>query len=287
MKLLLFLLFLSYNFFIYSNDYVENLLNNIKIKDKQAIKSLFQILIYEDHFGYTLTGYKAVSLSGDFTSTPWEHILIGCFSRNIWKKWSIWEEYSDLFKGKNFILLKEQSFNFKEIKFLILINKKVFVETVKKHQNTFDEILRRKVDPVELLKNIELGHSFQAEIQYSETLWGILLGFGEHNARLFDRRDEISQLTGQSRLLLKALKPSEHFNSLKDEERFLWQKLQAFEEKNEYPLSLISAINFSADLNDPETQKLKAKYEKSKRNLMNLYENKNLLEVVLKQLMSD
>lgn len=272
--------------FVYPEN-VEKLLNKIEIEDRQAIKSLFQILIYEDHFGYTLTDYKAISLSGDFTSTPWEHILIGCFSRNIWKKWSVWKKYCDLFKGKKYLLLNEQSANSKEINFLILINKKVFLETVEKHQNTFDQILRRKVDAAELLKNIELGHSFQAEIQYSETLWGILLGFGEHNARLFERRDEISQLTGQSRLLLKALKPSKNFNYLKDEEHFLWEKLQAFQEKNEYPLSLISAINFSADLNDPETQKLRIKYKKSKRNLMNLYENKNLLEVVLKQLLSD
>lgn len=287
MKLIFyFLFFCLYIFNIQALD-VRNILDKINSKDKRELEALFKYFIYNDHFGYTILNDKAISLSGDFTLTPWQNTLCGCKSGGcFWNKWNVWKKYCSLFPMERFIILEEQSYNFPGIKFIIFINKKKFLEIVTSNQPIFEEILGHKVIPEKLLKEIESGNSsFQAAIKNSEILWGILLGYGEHNARLYSRRDEISRFIGQTKLMLKRPMPSAEFQTIETEEEYLWAQLQSFNDNDDL-LSPIAPVNFAADLSHPETKLLEKKYKDGTKEVYSNYFNTNILEKVLIQLTS-
>ncbi|WP_068466615.1 hypothetical protein, partial [Candidatus Protochlamydia phocaeensis] len=281
MKWILYLLVaLIYNFKIQAN--VQDLLDQIPLEDKEDIRSIFKQFIYKDHFGYTILGDKPISLSGHFTLTPWQNILSGDKNGGIfWKKWSTWKKYSSLFSMKHFLLIEEKSLNFPDIKFVILINKTSFLNTLKKHKILFDKILGFDISPQNLLEDIESGRAtLQATIQNSEILWGVLLGYGEHNACLYERRDEICRFKGQSKLKLKYFFPSVSFQSLEEEKEYLWDKLQSFEDQDD-SLSIINSVNFAADLTHPETKLLKKKYAELKKKVIFTFSDGDILEIAL------
>lgn len=59
---------------------------------------------------------------------------------------------------------------------------------VSKHLNIFKEKLGSNLTPETLLKKIEDTRKFASIIKNDEVLWGILLGYGVHNAKLYDRK---------------------------------------------------------------------------------------------------
>lgn len=284
MKWVTLLIFVLYSSTIQAINVVE-LLNEINPDDRESLEGLFQSFIYKDHFGYTIFGDKPISLSGDFTLTPWENTITGdrsggCF----WKKWDIWKKYKSLFPIHNFIFLEEQSYNYSDIKFVLVINKKSFLKAVKKYQRTFNEILGYQVNPEKLLQSIESGFSkFQSAIQNSEILWGILLGYGEHNARLYERKNEMTRLIGRSKLILKNTNPSMNFQSIEDEKKFLDAMLQSFNDSFDC-ICFINPVNFVADLTHPETLMLKRKYLRLDRKISSIFANGNVLQITLTQL---
>ncbi len=169
----------------------QKILEEIKPEDRSTLCSLFNSLI-NDHFAYTLFGDKPVSLAARFMLTPWENTIEGIQCSGVfWKKWKVWEQYKHLFPIKNFLLIKELSRNrnFKILNVLI-INKIEFIKTVNKHLPLFESILGRKIIPEELLKDIESNKlSFIDSIDDNQMLWGILLGYGKHNAMLYNQRN--------------------------------------------------------------------------------------------------
>jgi hypothetical protein len=100
--------------------------------------------------------------------------------------WKVWLKQSN-FKMENFALLEERSMKMESVKFILLINKPVFRQVVNEHLKTFEKILNRKIDAQDLLEEMS-KFGYQKTLKESEILKGILLGYGEQNARLFEER---------------------------------------------------------------------------------------------------
>jgi hypothetical protein len=221
-----------------------------------------------------LFGDKPVSLSGDFEVTPCENTLEGMRSGGIfWKKWEIWEKYKKLFPIKNYIIIKEQA-NCKKFKIsnIIFINKKAFIKIINDNVKLFESVLNTTIDPKIMLKNIEERKvSFRESINNNEMLWGILLGYGKHNASLYNKREHIGHN------ILDIVDVSLKFSTI---------KLDSFGDHKYSPL-LLGSVHFAADLDHSETKALEKKYRELRGKISAIYAKGNFLEITLTQLTSD
>jgi hypothetical protein len=264
----IFFIFISYSL---QGTNVSTILQEIPDKDRQEICSLFSFLVKEDHFAYTLFGDKAVSISGHFTLTPWENTLERIQSDAIfWKKWQTWEKYKNLFTFKNYLVLNENhpSKNL-QVSHIIIINKKAFLKTVYQHLPLFESILGHKIVPEQLLSNIESGKaSFRNSISNNEMLWGILLGYGKHNAILYNRRER----DYFNNAVLSS--PALEYSTI---------KLKGCGDYGYYPF-LIGSVYFVGDLDHAETVALRQKYRKLRGEISAIYAKGDFLEITLSKL---
>lgn len=251
----------------------KKILEEIPPEDRSTLSSFFTSLI-DDQFAYTLFGDKPVSLAARFMLTPWENTIEGIqCSGAFWKKWKVWEQYKHLFHLKNFLIIKEpsKSKNFKILNILI-INKIEFVNIIKRYLALFESVLERKIIPEEMLKDIESNKlSFIDSINDNQMLWGILLGYGKHNAILYNQRE---------RNYLDCL-------SLSDQAmKHSLIKLETFGDYFYSPL-VIGSVHFSADPEHPETKILEKKYRQLRGKISAIYAQGDFLEITLFQLTSD
>lgn len=246
---------------------VPDILKEIPKEDYERLNQLFSCLIKEDHFCYTLFGDKPVSLSSHFNITPWENIVERVNDRDeiFWKNWNVWEKYRTLFPMKKHLLIKEKNIK-KNIIHIILINKSEFINIVKQNQKFFEMILGHKISPKELLKKIETGKiAFIDSINDNQALWGILLGYGKHNAILYNRRDR------------------DYFNCLALSDAALRHSSIKLEGCGDYKYSplIIGSVYFAGDTNYPETKALQKKYRELRGKISAIYAKDNFLEITL------
>lgn len=279
-------LFIALIFFLSFSGYgleMKEILRNIPREDREDLDSLFYQFVAFDQFGYTLFSDKAISLSGDFTLTPIENILaglkpLGCF----WKKWGVWKKYEKLFKINRFILLSEEDQNDSSCQHVILINKNLFINKVRKNQEFFNKVLGTNVDPEDLLDKMSKGQlSFQDAIKNEQVLWGILLGYGRHNAELFAKRDTLKKTLSKTEGVLKLEKIKDSEENIEN----LSERLQPLGARH-YPPVIFQSICCVADPSHSETKKLKAKYEVMHNKISEIYSQGDLLEISLLKLTS-
>ncbi|MGE4574374.1 MULTISPECIES: hypothetical protein [Parachlamydia] len=237
-------------------------IQSIPFEDRVALEELFSSFIFEDTFGYTLFGNKPISLGGNFRVTPWANVLAGCRCGGaFWKKWEIWEKYQDQFLSSKYLLISEPHFLGKSDldELILLINKRAFLKSLENHLITFENILKQKIIPEEFLGEIENGTlSFFDSIQKNETLLGILLGYGKHNAEMFYQRKKI----------------------------FKFDCLTFFGDHYYSPL-VVNDVFFVADQNHPETKYLRSKYTQLRGKISEIYAKGDLLTITLGQFVAD
>lgn len=289
-KYLFIALFLSFTFKNFAQD-VKDILSKIPSNDREALESLFYRMMNNDHFNYTLFGDKPISLSGDFNLTPYENILWarqrcgGAF----WKNWEIWEQYQNFFPLKNYLFIKEPSINSPHVVNIIFINKKQFIEKINQYLDVFQESLKRNVTGESLLIEIEEKKRFAPIIKNDELLWGILLGYGVHNAALYSERLKLEQFINFEDLpKIPEKKPSSQgkFSCIEEEYEYLTSKLKFFGEYSYSPL-IARSVHFVADLNHPETKALEKKYTQLRSKISAIYAQGNFLEIALSKLTSN
>lgn len=271
---------------IKSNCVAQEMIQLLPIDDRESLELLFATFVNSDQFGYTLFSEKPIALGGGFVKTSYENVLAGyrsgCF---FWRRWELWKLHFGKVKFRNFLFIEENFAACPEIRFVFLINKTLFVKTIRDHATRFHNITGREVDPMQLLSDLELGRTtLQQALSYSEELLGILLGFGEHNAALYAKRQK---LEGPLLIPLAFEKePSIGFISVKDEVDSIYELLQSpYDEDLE--AYVINPVMFAADRAHPETSHLCRKYLKARAKLCKLYRNQSYLEVSLKQLIFD
>jgi hypothetical protein len=286
LRLICFIIFLTATP-LYAQD-VKCLLSQLPEQDRDVLNRLFYQLMNDDFFSYTLFGDKPLSLSGEFVLTPYQNTLSGLRSGGVfWKQWAIWKKHENKFPIKNYLFIEEPSLNCQNVVNIFFINKKAFLQTVTLHLDTFRQLLGYSLTADSLLEKIEKERCFIKNINYSERLLGILLGYGDHNAKLYCRRHHLRKfIVSQTmpRLPEKIPSPSKNFSSIEEECKFLHQKLSAFEDHNYSPL-VLPPIQFAADRCHLETKQFKQKYARLRGNISSLYaQSSDSLELILTQM---
>ncbi len=240
-------------------------LSRIPLEDRVRLESLFYKIFNEDHGAYALFGDKPVALSSYFKVTPWENIIeLGILRANdetFNRKWKTWEKYRHLFKIKDFILIKEDS-KLIDINNIIIINKENFIKAVNNNLSLFERILGHSFNPKEVLKNIESRKTtFVDSIENNQVLWGILLGYGKHNAILYSRWKR--PIRNKSSLQYKSI--GDYF----------------------YTPLIMNSVYFNGSPQHPESLELMEKYRKQRGDISSIYSQGNLLEISLSKLVSE
>lgn len=133
----------------------------------------------------------------------------------------------------------------------------------------FERVLDQKINAKKFLNDIEIGKiSFVDSIQNNEMLWGILLGYGRHNASLYNRRER--QYFKAMILSDVALRKSKI-------------KLKPCGDYNYSPL-IMGSVHFASDPEHPETRSLEKKYKVLRGKISSIYAKGDFLEITLSQL---
>jgi hypothetical protein len=264
--------------------------NKNETQEKKQIESFFKVLVYQNHFGYTLFSDKPVSIAGYFIQEPFENLIWAHWDRsNLRHLWKVWEKYQKKLTLKEYVLINEPDVDMEGIQVISLINKKAFLAKVEEHIDLFQSILGKNITPELLLEKVSAPHaSLFRLLRCNEGLYGILLGFGKNNAFAFKRNFELKKLVDPIyrdsgiRFSLSFPKPPYEFSSFHEEYENLETKLVPFHGRNKlspflFPYMLVLE-------NDDETVHLEKKYHEDHRKIMQAYSNGDFLEITLKQL---
>lgn len=286
---------------------VKKALSKIPKEDRDNLEFFFRYYLSQ-LFGYVIFGDKPmvfathsefkIPATDYYNCYPATEILEGMSHSlhpivlKIKKGWETWQKYQHLFPSSN-IIFKTECFphhaeNWVEI---ICINKKTFIKTVTENIDEFKKVLGQDITPESLLQSCLIAKNFSKDVlKKNHGLLGILLGFGKHNALLFERRSIIDSMFFRKKIGVDYLPvaPSEGFNSIEEEQEYLTDKLKIFDERcivdaNDLFLTL---PQFVADHSHPETHALKKKYQKQYLRIRQEYKKGDFLTVTLERLCS-
>lgn len=240
-----------------------NPIDQLNNQEKIHLRNFFRTLFFSSSFGYTIFGKKPMSIEvitlkshlPDIENLEYRNIEYCINFYNLHKGWRIWKNKfgKDSLKGFSFISYPgiTGSGNLE----ISIINHQNFVEVVSKHLNTFQSIIKKKLDPKEILEEYVKGEGEVFQIIHDHHgLLGILLGYGKDNAWQFLNNAPLSSLVD-----LKSLN---------------------FENMDE-----ILPPNFGVIENTVETKMLRESYFQQKEKINEIYQSDLFLEIVLEKLL--
>jgi hypothetical protein len=257
-------------------------IRNIPRRDINDIKSLFERLILAYDYGYTIFGSKPMSLADMCLKVPSglpihrqikaQFLLIKSEGRL-----NAWYKYRSEFNFKDFIFLDEEEPT--KCFSLILINKKNLLAVLHDHEPVFKQELGELFKPESFLAQLEKRElSLTKAIHNNHRLLGIMLGYGERNATLFQERFElIQEISKRKRENL----PQD--SELTKKLHVIEAQLSDFSEFEED--AIIPPLYFLADVSHPETIELKKRYENDRQKIEELTEKPNFQNEILRQLL--
>lgn len=186
-------------FYLVEGKNVQETLNAIPKHDKEAIEKLFYSLFNGEHFSYTLLGDKPMSWTNYSTTVFDSDDFLSLSELKFRKRWKIWKKYADLFPMTHYLLIEIPSNNDGK-RDIYFINKHYFIDKVNEHLGLFQEALGKNIRGALLLKKIEKDQKLLSFFDDHQMLLGILLGYGEHNARLYAQRDKLSPFVYRKQL---------------------------------------------------------------------------------------
>lgn len=250
---------------------IAKLLKSIPSEDRENLDFFVRFLFQRSQFGYVLFGTKPMAFEGYFepSKSPTLFQTLSHTNLKLRASCKTWIKYKHLFPLKKYSLLyADNEDGYREI---VLIHKASFVSVVNQNIESFRRVLGSDISGELLLKKIEKREKpWNEVIQNHDALMGILLGYGKRNAWLFHRKKHLPVSLQKS-------------TSPKEEPLYLRKRLAPFAERD--VLSLVKLPMFLADLSDPETQALKAKYTQQRKCLTKI-SRENFVEAVLKELTS-
>ena len=258
---------------------IQERLHSISASDQKDITALFRYLLFRSGFAYTCFGDKAISYDCfDLLEEVDRLDHQSPFALNAWKK------YAHLFPSQNFLFLFHENLE-EQLAEITLINKRAFKEVFDVHHAAFVSLFGSDVTAEKLLNLlIKRGSMWNTPMRDHEDLIGILLGYGEINARLYQRRAEIiGRKMSVQRLQKVRLLPSEGFQTLDEELAHLKSHLENVPDENPFVYA-IRLPSFVADKKHPQTVEILNKYREQRNSFSKKYEKGNILEITLKQL---
>ncbi len=269
--------------------------NSISQEDKDDIETIFIQLFKIEPFAYTVYFDKPMSFSGlILDSDPLEkelsyvrideylRLIIDPYSpskRIIKKSWETLEKYLPYFNKEKYLLINRK---FNGFDTFILINKPIFKETIQKQIAIFKQVIGENFSAELLLEQIEQPNADLTKLlKNNQALLGILLGFGSHNSKLFEKREKLYR----KRELLNCIKDYKKILKIQKQIDNLWQVLQA---RNDYYTPIFITrhqIGYSCDRNHPESLQLEEKYEKQAIQVDVILNQKEWIENIMLKLM--
>jgi len=276
---------------------VTKVLRTLPKEDRESLEWWFR------HFwasSYVIFGNKPMAFHGVNTVEPYnpEILQVHGFMDSICrlhqenfaqiKGVEAWEKHKHLFPSSRFIILENYSQGHVTI---FVINKPAFLTQVEENIDYFREVLGNNTTPQQVLDDcLQSNDLYKDVLKNHDGLLGILLGFGQHNAKLFSRRCQITDANQPKAFSLtkKPLIPSHGFSTLDEELTDIHSKFGRFDdiEANDFNPLFLSLPGFVADHTSPETKKLKTEYTQQYKKIVKIHKNKDFLEITLKQFCS-
>lgn len=176
----------------------------IDLADKSRIEKFLKHVMIEEYGVYTLLGSKPMttfalipiidevekreiyeSMNAQFKkSIPFEKFKpIPADNRKLWNDWRMVEKK---YLGEQFVFIEDESWGGG-----LFINIPAVIYILEKYYDDFSKITCQAFDPMKAVHEIGLSSSsFWSEIKKSHYLLGLLLGFGEKNAKYFQWENE-------------------------------------------------------------------------------------------------
>jgi hypothetical protein len=286
-----FILTIILSFNLNANPKPNGFFYKLSPEEKKKIEILFTRLFKLEPFAYTIYFDKPMAFSEaiidsdsieeelkdiqideyvKFTLTPYSP------SKRLLKEaWQTLEKYRSFFNNEKYLFLNRK---FNDLDFIILINKPKFREMINKHNKFFKKILGNHFSADELLSQIEQPNSdLKSLLKNNHALLGILLGFGKHNAQLYEMREQLYSKQDA----LDYLK--DYKNKLKIQEKIeqLWQILQYRNDYYTCSLNVRHQVGYACDRQHPESIELEKKYENQTREINKILDKENWLEEII------
>lgn len=261
-----------------------NLSDKLSQEEQKNLKLLFHQFFAENELGYTLFGDKPMSFC--FPDTCWlttikhDHIFEFSIQGNkpVAAGFRAWRKLEKQISTPNYSLIVYENHSCPVI--AIFINKKVFRDQFNKNADIFRLKYPYGVTVDKFLAALENKKIPLEKFIYQHFFMGVMLGFGRHNAELFERREVLS---AESKVpFLKRARPEK---SLKEIEH-LNTRLQGFSNKDSL-LYIVTPVQFAADFDHSETLILKKKYEAMHKELTSIFKREDWLEIVLEKMTQD
>ncbi len=278
---------------------VYQILQSMPEEDRQILDAFFQLLIRDNNFSYTLFGNKPVSIA-DYYGNDCSFYLYDPLSYLTYEKgWETWSKYSHYFRNSNYRLLKTVIGDTVEI---AMVNVNQISHLKDKYKNYQDKL--NKIITIGLYK-ID-----------NQSLMGVVLGYGEENAKNFERKMNLCRLVNQwtdfpyayddlldvldlkgQWLILKVkgastlkmedyTRPSQKILLAKELNEMIAQE-DGFElSGSDYFLDRFISPPFMALKDTVETKRLEKDYFETKQKVNAIYQKGSFLEITLKQMMS-
>ena len=300
---------------------IKMILKTIPNDHRENIENLFLQLCINSSAAYTLFGPKPMSNEG-YTDDVWVMTPLELHFPSetlVFKHgWDSWTRYRDLFPSQKFSLKRIPFRDHPSYWHIFLVNKSATLTVLKRHIETFNEVLDSDYSAEDLWAKMDGSDSFfQSIVEHTELL-GILLGYGRANAEAFTRRAEIcfylsrystppfqlnhewEKLTPESQrfvhlytanispvsLIPKTLEPSAGYHSLADELNAICSRTCFFElEGCHHFLEYYGRPVFMTLENEPEAAEWKQLYIHTQKHLNRVLKGKPFIETVLTQWM--
>jgi len=279
---------LFFLFFVFCLNHIaecKNACDRIQ-EETEELKQLFRYLFAETEFGYTLLGNKPMSFC--FPPTSFINIFPNDQFSKICKNERI--DVSNALTilnekkiNKNYIfIIKRNQYGSPDCVFFV--NRDKWIQVFNENIDAFRKVYGHEINAESFLKSLQTRDDFTDELFEQHALIGILLGYGRHNAELFNRRHP---LFGRRKIPYTTYpKPSPPFLTVEEELCFFKKKLKTFN-PHQFGLLRVSQVNFAADHESLETAQLHRHYTSIHRELTELFSSENWFAILLEKLCSE
>ncbi len=255
---------------------------DIPQRDMRSIKYIFAHLILSHDFAYTIFGSKPMSMADMCLEMPLElpiprkskaRFLISRYKASL----NAWYKHKNDFDLKDFIFLDKEE-DLIDCLVLVLINKKTLLNILLSNDVIFKEVLGDSFSPESFLEKIEKREiSLSKAIHNNQRLLGIMLGYGDRNAILYNERSTlmIEINDREQKGLHQDNEVIKKFNEIET-------NTGCFNKLDTDPV--LPPLYFLADLSHPETIKLQKQYGNDRKKIESLMKSPNFMNKVMERL---
>lgn len=250
----------------------------ISVSEKENIEYLFNHLFKFSNFSYTLFSDKPISFEEIYTPNTTNTSIKNYLTllsyvtpiNRFESSWNLWKSKFKDVQFDNYIFFDKKIAGRTTV---ILINKNAFFRTFEINKKIFQYYLGKDLTAENLLANILSDkNSLKESLGNYECLLGILLGYGVHNSKVFQKKQNITKcrVIVISKIIQDKLSEINK-NLCAINQFFGW-------------INVIQPIRFMAISDHPESKRLIEKYSSDNTMLSKIYKNGNVVDIIIEKL---